>query len=125
MIQLQEQWLRWLRWPGHMWQVQGFLVGPRVPLAHAICCRPCLPKQLPNITDLPSSSAEVKALMSIACHEASWDGACCLCHLPYICTPPFLCAGLDNPECVKVREMAQALVKSALAQCNDNGDVHN
>eukprot|EP00884_Botryococcus_braunii_P000947 jgi/Botrbrau1/10853/Bobra.0025s0031.1 len=57
----------------------GFPTGPHLPLAHAICCRLCLPKKLPNSTGLPPESAEVRALLNIACHEASGNGGPEMC----------------------------------------------
>ena len=52
--------------------------GGLVPLSSAICCRPCLPDELPGPTE-----QEALAVVSIGCHATS--GACCRPHFPHVC----------------------------------------
>jgi len=43
-----------------------------VPLSHAVCCRPCLPKKLPGSNDT------ALAVLSLGCHASSNPGSASL-----------------------------------------------
>ena len=45
-----------------------------MPLSHAICCRPCLPKALPGST----SNDTALAVVSLGCHASSNPGSASL-----------------------------------------------
>ncbi|KAG2499753.1 hypothetical protein HYH03_002685 [Edaphochlamys debaryana] len=45
--------------------------GGLVPLSRAICCRPCLPGELPRPIHLGNSTAKPVAVVSIGCHPSS------------------------------------------------------
>lgn len=48
--------------------------GGLVPLSHAVCCRPCLPKTLPGDT----SNSTALAILSLGCHASSNPGSASL-----------------------------------------------
>ncbi len=45
-----------------------------MPLSHAICCRPCLPSELPKTAAPIAPDANAVAVMSIGCHASSGSG---------------------------------------------------
>ena len=51
-------------------QLQG---GGLVPLSHAICCRPCLPEELPDSGGRISPDDKGVAIVSIGCHAATGE----------------------------------------------------
>ena len=51
-------------------QLQG---GGLVPLSHAICCRPCLPEELPDSGGRISPDEKGVAIVSIGCHAATGE----------------------------------------------------
>lgn len=66
-------------WFVSSWERQGQWVTPfsiagsgTVPLSHAICCRPCLPSELPPDSSgrIPSGEKPV-AVVSLACHVST------------------------------------------------------
>lgn len=48
--------------------------GGLVPLSHAVCCRPCLPTELPKTQAPIPPDASAVAVMSIGCHASSGNG---------------------------------------------------
>ncbi len=50
--------------------------GGLVPLSHAVCCRPCLPRSLPEDPTgvIPANDSAV-AVVSIGCHASTAVGA--------------------------------------------------
>jgi hypothetical protein len=42
-----------------------------VPLSRAICCRPCLPGELPKVSQLKDPAAKAVAIVSVGCHASS------------------------------------------------------
>eukprot|EP00208_Stichococcus_sp_RCC1054_P005234 CAMPEP_0206139990 /NCGR_PEP_ID=MMETSP1473-20131121/7929_1 /ASSEMBLY_ACC=CAM_ASM_001109 /TAXON_ID=1461547 /ORGANISM="Stichococcus sp, Strain RCC1054" /LENGTH=623 /DNA_ID=CAMNT_0053533959 /DNA_START=71 /DNA_END=1944 /DNA_ORIENTATION=- len=50
--------------------------GGLVPLSRALCCRPCLPMDLPTVAvDADGSNATALAIVSIGCHKSTARGA--------------------------------------------------
>lgn len=45
-----------------------------MPLSHAVCCRPCLPTELPRTQAPISPDDTAVAVMSIGCHASSGSG---------------------------------------------------
>jgi syndecan 1 len=54
-------------------QGQWVAGGGYVPLSHAICCRPCLPKELPPDPSgrIPEGQAHPLAVISLGCHGST------------------------------------------------------
>ena len=48
--------------------------GGLVPLSHAICCRPCLPEELPQLSAAIAADDKAVAIMSIGCHASRGAG---------------------------------------------------
>ena len=48
--------------------------GGLVPLSHAICCRPCLPEELPQLSVAIAADDRAVAIMSIGCHASRGAG---------------------------------------------------
>ena len=45
-----------------------------MPLSHAICCRPCLPEELPQLNAAIAADDKAVAIMSIGCHSSRGSG---------------------------------------------------